>query len=304
MNHRILRVGNAPCSWGVIERTHEDQRSYGCGRVLDEIQETGFAGTELGDWGFMPTDPVELRQEIRKRNLVLCASWVMGELIDPDGHAESIARALRAAHLMSEVSEDSPLVVLGGSLFAEEFRNDIVGRVTPENSMSDEQWNIYVEGVHQIARSVREETGLRTVFHPHCCTWVEAPTEIEELLNRTDPELVGICLDTGHYRFGGGDPVSGLQEYADRIWHVHFKDCDPIVADQARSEGWEYNTAIGQGLFCELGKGDVDFQQIVSLLNNMRYDGWIVVEQDVLPSMGTPKQASQRNREYLRSIGL
>ena len=73
MNHRILRVGNAPCSWGVIERTHEDQRSYGYGRVLDEIQETGFAGTELGDWGFMPTDPEVLKEEIQKRNLVLCA---------------------------------------------------------------------------------------------------------------------------------------------------------------------------------------------------------------------------------------
>jgi inosose dehydratase len=32
--------------------------------------------------------------------------------------------------------------------------------------------------------------------------------------------------------------------------------------------------------------------------------GWIVVEQDVLPGMGTPKESAQRNREYLKSIGL
>ena len=304
MNRTLRKIGNAPCSWGVIERTHEDQRSYGYDHVLDEIHETGFVGTELGDWGFMPTDPEVLKEEIQKRNLVLCASWVMGELIDSGGHANSIARALRAAHLLSAVSEDDPVIVLGGNLFADSGRNDIVGRVTSEYSMSGEQWKIYVEGIHKVARSVREETGLRNVFHPHCCTWVEAPAEIDELLKRTDPELVGICLDTGHYRFGGGDPVLGLREHADRIWHVHFKDCDPLVADQARKERWEYNVAIRQGLFCELGKGDVDFEEIVSMLTAMHYDGWIVVEQDVLPSMGAPKQASWGNREFLRSIGL
>ena len=304
MNRTLRKIGNAPCSWGVIERTHEAQRSYGYDHVLDEIHAPGFVGTELGDWGFMPTDPEVLKEEIQKRNLVLCASWVMGELIDSGGHANSIARALRAAHLLSAVSEDDPVIVLGGNLFADSGRNDIVGRVTSEYSMSGEQWKIYVEGIHKVARSVREETGLRTVFHPHCCTWVEAPAEIDELLKRTDPELVGICLDTGHYRFGGGDPVLGLREHADRIWHVHFKDCDPLVADQARKERWEYNVAIRQGLFCELGKGDVDFEEIVSMLTAMHYDGWIVVEQDVLPSMGAPKQASWGNREFLRSIGL
>jgi inosose dehydratase len=124
------------------------------------------------------------------------------------------------------------------------------------------------------------------------------------LLDLTDPEWVGLCLDTGHHTFGGGDPVEGLRQHADRIWHVHFKDCDPTIAAQARKEGWDYNFAIGKGVFCELGKGEVDFATIVRLLDELDYDGWIVVEQDVLPSMGTPKESAQRNRAYLRSIGL
>ena len=300
----MIRVANAPCSWGVIERTHEGERSYGYARVLDEMQETGFSGTELGDWGFMPSDPVSLKEQLDRRNLDLIASWVTAVLIDPAGHADSADRAVRAARLLADVAGESPLMVVGDNLFAYEERNRVVGRVKPEDSMTGDQWKIFVDGVHHIARRVKEETGLRTVFHPHCSTWIEAPEEIAKLLELTDPDLVGLCLDTGHYTFGGGDPVAGLQKHADRIRHVHFKDCHPAVAAEARREGWEYNFAVGKGLFCELGQGEVDFSAILSLLRQLNYDGWVVIEQDVLPSMGTPKEAAQRNRDYLRSIGL
>ncbi|MCG8352529.1 MAG: TIM barrel protein [Chloroflexales bacterium] len=300
----MIRIANAPCSWGVIERTYEDERAYDYARVIDEMQETGFAGTELGDWGFMPTEPAVLKVELQKRSLSLIASWVTAVLIEPEGHADSADRAVRAARLLAEAAGDKPIIVMGDNLFAYEERNKIVGRVTPADSMVDEQWRMFVDGVHHIARRVKEEAGLRTVFHPHCATWIEAPHEVARLMEMTDPDLVGLCLDTGHCQFGGGDPVSAVRQYADRIWHVHFKDCEPHIATQARKEGWEYNVAVGQGLFCELGQGDVDFAVVLNELDLIKYDGWVVIEQDVLPSMGTPKEAAQRNRNYVRSLGL
>ena len=119
-----------------------------------------------------------------------------------------------------------------------------------------------------------------------------------------DPDILGLCFDTGHFRFGGGDPISGLHTYGDRIWHVHFKDCDPEIADRSRAEKWDYFNSIRNGIFCELGRGDVDFSRIKSELKKNGYDGWIVVEQDVLPGLGKPKESAKRNRDYLASIGL
>jgi inosose dehydratase len=115
---------------------------------------------------------------------------------------------------------------------------------------------------------------------------------------------LGLCLDTGHYRFGGGDPLAALQKYAGRIWHVHFKDHQPKIAMRSRLEGWDYFQSVRQGVFCELGHGDVNFPAIREALLQSGYDGWIVVEQDVLPGMGSPKESAERNRAYLHRIGL
>jgi inosose dehydratase len=145
---------------------------------------------------------------------------------------------------------------------------------------------------------------LRTVFHHHIGTWVETPEETATFLRLTDPEVLGLVFDTGHYRFGGGDPVEGLRRHADRVWHVHFKDHDPRVAEQSRRNEWGAIQSVEHGVFCELGRGDVNFPAVIQELKDIDYAGWIVVEQDVLPGMGTPKESAQRNRDYLRSIGL
>ena len=299
----MIRVANAPCSWGILEFNGQAQK-LGYAQVLDELQETGYAGTELGDWGFMPTDPGQLRRELAQRNLALLGAFVPVRFRDPQAHDQGEAETLRTARLLSEVAGEAPFIVLADDNGGDETRIQHAGRITPEQGLSSEQWDVFAAGVERVARSVREETGLRSVFHHHAGGFVETPDEVRRLMSLTDPALVGLCFDTGHYCFGGGDPVAAIDEYGSRIWHVHFKDFDEEVARQGRQNAWDYFEAVRNGIFSELGQGSVDFAAVRDALQRYGYDGWIVVEQDVLPGMGTPKASARRNREYLYEIGL
>ncbi len=298
----MIEIANAPCSWGVIENVAGERGAYV--QVIDEMHETGYAGTELGDWGFMPTDPDRLRQELESRNLKLLASWVSVNLHDPGRHAQSEADAVRTARLLAEVGGPAALVVLGNDPYTDPVRTKNAGRITREMGLSDGQWDTFAAGATRVARAVERDAGLRTVFHHHIGTWVETPEEIGKFLSLTDPNVLGLCFDTGHYRFGGGDPVEGMRRHANRVWHVHFKDHDPRVDAEARLNQWDALQSVEHGVFCELGKGDVDFPAVIEVLHDIGYDGWIVVEQDVLPGMGAPRESERRNRQYLHSIGL
>lgn len=299
----MLKIANAPCSWGVLEFDLErDVADYA--QVLDEIRATGYVGTELGDWGFFPTDPAQLRDELARRNLLLFAAFVPVDFSNPANHAAGRESALRVARLLAAAGDNSPVVVLADDNGKNPGRTKGAGRIQLSQSLTSAQWDVFARAVDDLARVIREQTGVRAVFHHHGAGFVETPAEIETLLERTNPDLVGLCFDTGHYRLGGGDVILGLEKHAARIGLVHFKDFDPQIAEQARANDWDYFQAVHHGIFCELGKGDVNFRAVLDWLVAHNYDGWITVEQDVLPGMGTPKASAQRNRDYLRSLGV
>jgi inosose dehydratase len=298
-----MRIANAPCSWGMLEFDSAAPAASG-GRVLDEIAATGYAGTELGDWGFLGTDAAGLRTDLDRRGLALAGAFLAFPLTDRAAHAAGEAAAVKTARLLAAAASDPPLVVLSDATAADPDRTARAGRLTGADCLPSSAWSTVAAGVERAARAVRDDTGLGTVFHHHCATYVETPAEIEALMDATDHDLVGLCLDTGHATYGGGDPVEMLARYGARIRHVHFKDCSPAVAARARNEQWGYLEAIRHGLFCELGQGEVDFDAVLARLRAAGYRGWIVVEQDVLPSMGTPAASAQRNRQFLRRLGL
>ena len=305
-----FRIGNAPCSWGVLEFDGLASEQVDYTRMLNELVATGYTGTELGDWGFMPTDPAALHHELARRAVAMIGAFVPVALRDVAAHAEGVARAVKTARLLAAVAVPSaditqPVVVLADDNGTDPTRTRFAGRIGAEMGLTSDEWVVFAAGATAIARAVREATGLRTVFHPHCAGWVETPDEIARLLDRTDPDLLSLCYDTGHlmYAYAGGDAVASLRRFGDRVGHVHFKDCDPAVASRARTEGWDYFAAVRGGVFCELGKGAVDFPAVMRLLlEEMRYGGWVVVEQDVFPGLGTPAESARRNRDYLAAV--
>ena len=299
----MIKIANAPCSWGVLEFELEG-KAAGFKQVLDEIRETGYQGTELGDWGFMPVDPKELRKELDNRTLAMVGAFVPVFLKDESKHAAGVENAVKTAKLMADAGYPDAFIVLADENGSVNERTLNAGRVTSSMGLTEIEWKVFAQGANMVAREVKEKTGLRTVFHHHCAGYVETPDEIERLLSLTDPSLVGLVLDMGHYMFGGGEPLQALRKHKDRIWHIHFKDCQPVIAENSRKEKWDYFKSVANGVFCELGKGSVDFKAIVKVLHDWNYSGWIVVEQDVLPGMGNPKVCAQRNRDFIKSLGL
>lgn len=299
----MIKIANAPCSWGALEFELEG-KSLGYQQVLSEMVETGYAGTELGDWGFMPSQPEELKKALDEKKLQLLGAFVPVALAKEDAHFAGVGQALKTAGLMYDAGYKNAFIVLADENGSVGVRTNNAGRVTSEMGLTETQWKIFAAGAEKVAKAVKDKFGMRTVFHHHCGGYVETPQEIDKLMELTDPKLLGLCLDMGHYAFGGGDPVEALKKYYPRIWHVHFKDFDPKVGEEAAKNGYNYFKSVEKGVFCELGKGNVDFNSIVNILKEKAYNGWVVVEQDVLPGMGSPKKCAASNRQYIKSLGL
>ncbi len=308
------RIGNAPCSWGSLEFDGLEGKPIAFTQMLDELADTGYTGTELGDWGYMPTDPAVLQEHLHRRGLALVGAFVPVALKYATTHAEGEANAVRVARLLSAVyhlaqGDTPPFLVLADNNGTDAVRTRNAGRIQPGMGLSETEWQVFAHGAEGIARRVQDQAGLPTVFHHHCAGYVETPDEIGQLLARTDPNLLGLVFDTGHYTYGSGQcdassAVAGLDRFADRIRYVHCKDCSEKVARQAHAERWDYFAAVRQGVFCELGRGVVDFPRVLDRLEARHYAGWLLVEQDILPGLGTPRESAQRNRDYLRTIGV
>ena len=309
-----FKAGNAPCSWGTIEGTGTEAARLPYTQMLDELVAAGYQGTELGDYGFMPTDAATLRRALEARALTMLGAYVDVALRDPGALSKGCERVLRVARLLRSVADvgDSdwqPHLVLADLHSHDPLRFQNAGRAVPEMSLDDADMKVFTENANEVARVVQKETGLKTVFHHHCAGFVETPAEINRFLVRNDPELIGLVFDTGHYLYGSGGcrpetVLEGLERFQERIWYVHLKDLEPQLATRARQEGWDYKTAIGRGIFCELGRGCVPFEGVTAQLRDYGYKGWITVEQDMLPGLGTPKESATRSRDYLRTLGI
>jgi inosose dehydratase len=304
---RELLVGNAPCSWGTLENQDQSQ-STPFSRMLDELVETGYTGTELGDWGYMPTDPVRLSEELAKRNnVMMLGAYVPVAMKNPASHAAGVVKAVKTAKLLAAVATtQAPYLVLADDAGTDPARTKLAGRVTAKDGLTKDEWKTFASGADRIAHAVFDETGLRTVFHHHCAGYVETPDEIATLLDLTSPDRLGLVFDAGHYVHGtggeDGDVIPALNRFKERIWYIHLKDLEPNVARRSREEEWDYFMAMRNGLYPELGKGCIDFPALLRWLAARDYKGYALVEQDILPGMGTPKESAARSREYLRSI--
>jgi len=308
-----IRVANAPCSWGTIEGFGEGVPWQ---QMLDELAETGYAATELGDLGYLPSEPAALRDALNGRGLALLGGFEAVPLLRSGVVRERRERLVQIAALMAAAADvgragRAPWFILADDSSDRPERMLHAGRIGPAQQLDRGERRRFADNAAEVARLIEGETGLRTLYHHHCGHHVESPDEIDAFLDATDPALINLVFDTGHAVYGSGRSdddgqlaVTLLERWWERVAYVHFKDCHALVAERARREGWDYQRAVGAGVFCELGHGSVDFASVLASLRARGYRDWITVEQDVLPGMGTPAASARRNRDTLRALGV
>ncbi len=291
-----IRPANAPVSWGVMEvEGWSPPLAYW--RFLDELKAAGYEATELGPYGYLPTDPGRLKQELERRSLRLISAFVPLRLKDPEvdlGPARQVGQLLGAL--------GAPCLVLSDALWPE--RQAVAGRAAESQvHLTDPEWQTVAANVAAVCR-LAAGLGLGCVFHHHAGTYVETPTEVRRLLASTE---VGLCLDTAHYVYGGGDPVEAVESFGRRVEYLHFKDLDPARLAAARRDRLGFLDGVRAGVFCPLGTGVVRFRELLEALDGIGYDGWAVVEQDVdaAPAgSSAPFENARASREYLRGLGV
>ncbi len=189
-----IRIANAPCSWGTLEFEGMKGEQIAYGQMLDELRDTGYVGTELGDWGYMPTTTNALKHELKQRQLTMVGAFVPVALKNPQAHAAGEAHALKVARLLAGVTDDYslPFVILADENGTDALRTQQAGHITAEMGLTSDEWKTFAQGAERIARAVQDATGLPTAFHHHCAGYVETPDEIARLLEMTRPELLGL----------------------------------------------------------------------------------------------------------------
>jgi len=298
-----IRAASAPINWGIMEHI-ELPADYPYGRVLDEIAKAGYSGTELGPYGFLPTEPAALHRELEKRSLTLCSAFIDVELGNPSAHEAGLADVTRSAKLISEAG--AKLLVLSDKITP--ARNATAGRRNDANQISwnEAEWKAAATAIRKVIARCKA-VGLRVAFHHHAGGHVETPEEVDRLFSLFPANELGLCLDTGHYMYGGGDAVAFLERQVSRVWCVHLKDVYEAKANEARRAKMNFHQAVRHGIFAPLGKGSIDFPRVISLLQSGHYDGWVVVEADVLQGgvgADAPLANAIAGREYLRGLGV
>lgn len=295
----MIKIGNAPCSWGV--EFADDARNPDWRTVLQENADAGYTGIELGPIGYMPEDPVQLGEALAEFQQELVGGVVFRPFHDPSKWDEVMDASVRTCKALK--AHGAQHLVLIDSI--SERRAPTAGRAAEAEQMDAAEWTVFRDRIATVARMGAEEYGLTVGIHAHAAGFMDFEPELERLLDEVDDSILKICFDTGHHSYAGFDPVAFMQRHIGRISYMHFKDINPQVKADVIASRTGFYDACGQGIFCNLGDGDVDFGTVRQILLDAGFDGWCTVEQDCDPSGDTsPVDDARANRTYLQSIGF
>jgi inosose dehydratase len=287
-----IRIGSAPDSWGVWFPS--DPAQTPADRFLSEVSGAGYEWIEIGPYGYLPTDPNELRDQLEKHGLKVSAGTVFEHLHRPDSWEDVWKQVADVASLTAAVGGEHIVVI------PDTWRDHKTGAPLEDPALSDEGWALLTTGMDELGRRILQEYGLRVQFHSHADSHVGYQHEIERFVENTNPEYVNLCLDTGHVSYYGGDNVALIRKYPERIGYLHLKQVDPAVIARVEAEDLPFPEAVKLGAMVEPPLGVPDMPSLLAAVEELDRDIFAIVEQDMYPCPPDhPLPIARRTHTYL-----
>jgi inosose dehydratase len=292
-----ITLGTAPDSWGVWHP--DDPLQVPWNRFLDEVVEAGYQWTELGPYGYLPTDPARLRDELDRRGLRVAGQTGFAGLHRPGTFDASLAAFRPIVELLTATGARHFIYL------PELYRDDVTGEHLEPYDLDRDAWKSLVDGVSRMGRVLAEEYGVSLVFHPHADSHVDTQERVERFLEDTDPTYVSTCLDVGHIAYCGGDNLVLIAKYPERIGYVHLKQASPEVIAEVEKENLSFAEAVRRGAMVEPPAGIPAMPPVLAALGELDRELFAIVEQDLYPcEPDVPLPIATRTREYFNQCGL
>ncbi|MGI6545213.1 MAG: myo-inosose-2 dehydratase [Fastidiosipilaceae bacterium] len=291
LNPDNVKLGIAPIGW-----TNDDLPELGkentFQQCVSEMALAGFTGSEVG--GKYPSDPAILKPMLDIRGIQICNQW-----FSLFSTTKSLDENIKAFKEQLSFLKAMGATVIGAS----EQGNSIQGKPVPifdeKPVFTDEQWKVFADTCNTLGQIAKDE-GMKFTYHHHMGTGVQTEAETDKFLEMTDPDLVYLLFDSGHFTFSGEDAAEMLEKYIDRVGHVHLKDVRMAVRQEVMDKKMSFLEAVAAGTFTVPGDGDVDFTSIFDVLAKYDYKGWVVVEAEQDPAKANPFEYALKARNYIR----
>lgn len=294
MSTSTIRVGSAPDSWGVW--FPDDSAQTSASRFFDEVARAGYDWIEIGPYGYLPTDPNELQDQLDAHGLKVSAGTVFEHLHHENAWDDVWQQVSNVAELTRAVGGQHIVVI------PEPWRDHKTGAAKESRDLSEEQWTRLVSGMDELGRRILDEHGLKVQFHSHADSHVGYQKDIERFVESTDPAYVNLCLDTGHVSYYGGDNLALIRKYPERIGYLHLKQVDPAIVAKVEEEDLSFPEAVKLGVMIEPPNGLPDLPPVLEAVDALGRDIYAIVEQDLYPcAPDVPLPIAQRTHTYLRS---
>jgi inosose dehydratase len=297
----VVHVANAPVSYGAFELTVGiDPDVPSAAEVLDAIAGAGYEGVDLGPVGYFGKGE-ELSEALTSRGLKLAGGYLEADVVSEDGPSRGVADLMALMECFDAVSEDVPAQLRPRPTIALVLQ----GANPADQRVSGNQLWDNAERVLAVLTATSRERGYEPCLHNELGTLISSDADIARAMDLSD---ISLCLDTGHYFAGGGDPLAALETWGDRLYQVHIKDSHREPYDRIVAAGKPISAIWSEGVFCRLGDGETNARQFLEALLRRGFSGWLIVEQDILPTgaqgYAGAAEDQRRNRAFLSELGM